>query len=134
MRIQPIDNTQPKTNFKAKFPKQDVKLFLSEIDKHDICMEPQLYTLLDLIKKLPEKKAKIDTTGGWYQILLDGKSLTNGHKYINAFYALYDSIVINKRSVSYNNGLQRLSEDTFESMYYKNSKKTKQDIEKTFLK
>lgn len=132
MKIQPINNIQPKTNFKANFPKQDVKQLLGEVKGHERCIIPQLYTLLDFIKNLPQKNAEIKHLGLWNQIYLDGKPLTGSNKYINAFFALYDSVVANKNSMVDNSEIKRISENEFEKRWYKNANKTKQDIENLF--
>ena len=132
MKIQPINNIQPKTNFKANFPKQDVKQLLTEVKVQDRCIIPQLYTLLDFIKNLPQKNAEIKHIGIWNQIHIDGKSITSKNKYMNAFSALYDGIVAHKNSTLKDNGIKRLTESEFENRWYKNANKTKQDIENLF--
>ena len=128
MRIQPINNIQ-QTQFKAKFPKQDIEQFLTEIDKKDRGEAPQLYTLLEFIKNLPQKSANIKHFGIWNQIHLDGKSITNERTYINAYHALYDTVVANRNSLVKDNGIKRLTEEEFENNWYKNANKTIQDIE-----
>ena len=135
MKILPINNTNTQnTQFKAKFPKQDVKQFLTEIEDCDCCVVPQLYTLLDFVKNLSGKTAEIvpSRPRPFYQIHIDGKSITNGQEYISAFHALYNAIVSHEKSSLKTSPLKRMTEDQFEINYFKNANKTTKDIEKIF--
>lgn len=135
MKILPINNIQNnrQQNFKAKFRKQDIKEFIREIKNiDDIDIAPKLYTMLDAIKKLSGKKAKIEHISCWHKILIDGKSVSGDKQYFCAIHALKDAIVEQKSTLIKNSLIKRLSEEEFENAYYKNSKKTVQDIENMF--
>ena len=134
MKLMPINNINTQnTQFKAKFSKQDVQEFIREATTNDIIDEiPQLYTMLDFIKKLPGKIAEIEHIGMWHRILIDGKSLSNNKKYFCAIHALQDSTVKQKSTLINESSIKRMSEDEFENTYYKNSKKNIQDIENLF--
>ena len=131
MKILPINNIQnnKKQNFKAKFREQDVQEFLREIKNSDALDEvPKLYTMLDLLKKIPGKIAQIEHIGCWHKILIDGKSVSGNKKYLCAIHALKDITVEQKSTLIKDSPIKRLSEEEFENAYYKNSKKTVQDV------
>ena len=135
MKILPINNQcTNRTQFRAKFPKQDIKQFLTEIEECDYPLIPELYTLLDYVKNLPGKTAKIvpAKVRPFYQIAIDGKSITNDREYISAYHALYDAVVIHKNSALKTSPIKRITEDEFETKFYKNTDKTAKDIEKMF--
>ena len=133
MKILPINNTQYKQNsFKAKFAQRDIKEFLREIENNDIDIVPRLYTMLDVIKKHSGEKAEIQHIGLWHRILIDGKSINGENKYFSAFHALFDATVKTKNSLIKETSVKRIPEEYFENEYYKNSKKTIQDVENTF--
>lgn len=134
MKILPISSINTKnTQFKAKFPKQDIKEFLSEVKECDVDTVPQLYTMLDFIKKQSGQKAEILHTGLWHQILIDGKSLTNGIKYFCAVHALKDATVSAKNTlVKAATPIKRMTEEEFEKAYYNNRERTLKDIEALF--
>ena len=133
MRILPINNiNNQNTQFKAKFPKQDINEFLREIENNDVDIVPKLYTMLDIIKKQKGQKAKIEHNGLWHRILIDGKSVNNDNRYFSAFHALQDATIKLKNTILKDSSVKRLTEEEFENAYYKNSKKTKQDIENMF--
>ena len=134
MEILPINNfSTQNTQFKAKFSQKDVKEFLRELEGGDIDIAPRLYTMLDVIKKNSGEKAEIEHLGMWHRILIDGKSLTGKFKYFSAFHALQDATVKLKNSMLKKSPIKRLSEEEFENTYYKNCKKTVQDIENLFI-
>ena len=120
----PINNTQ----FKAKFPKQDINEFLREVENNDVDIIPKLYTMLDFIKKQKGNEARIEHIGLWHRILIDGKSLSGTNKYFSAFHALFDATVKSKASLLNESLIKRFSEEEFENEYYKNSKKAVKDI------
>jgi len=133
MKIMPIINTnRQNTQFRAKFSKQDIQEFLREIEDNDIDIVPKLYTMFDVIKKQKGKKAEIEHLGVWHRILIDGNSINETNKYISAFHALFDAIVKTKTSNLEETPITRFSEEDFEIAYFKNSKKTIQDIKKMF--
>ena len=134
MYISPINNTIPKSNFKAKFQKEDIKLFLTEIKDTDLTMVPKLYTLLEFVKNLPGKIAEIIPAKvlPFYQIKVDGKLITNGREYISAFHALHDAVVVHKNSVLESSPIKRMTNDEFMDRFYKNADKTTKDIETFF--
>ncbi len=134
MKILPVNNTLPQSNFKAKFSKQDVKQFLTEIEECDLSTVPKLYTLLDFVKNLPGEIAKIlpSRVIPFYQIHIDNKSMTNNREYISAYHALYDAFVLHKNSMLKTSPIKRMTEDEFESEFYKNADKTVKDIENLF--
>ena len=134
MRIMPINNIQNnnQNSFKAKFRKQDVNEFLREIEGGDIDIVPKLYTMLDFVKNQAGQIAEIEHIGMWHRILIDGKSVNSGNKYFNAFHALLDATVKTKNTLIKETPIERLSEDKFQIECYKNSKKTKKDIENLF--
>jgi hypothetical protein len=133
MKMLPINNVQSKPQFKAKFSKQDLCEFLREMENNDVDMVSKLYTMLDVIKKQSGKEAKIEHLGLWHRILIDGKSVTGDNKYFCAWHALIDATVKAKNSkVKEVTQVNRLAEEEFENACYKNSKKTKQDIENMF--
>ena len=136
MKILPINNIQnnKQQNFKAKFSKQDINQFLKEIEDNDVDIVPKLYTMLDFVKALPGKEAKIISSNyrPWYQIQIDGKSATQGRYYISAFHALQDMTVQSEQSAKKVLSFDKMTKETFLEKFYKNSKKTIQDIEKLF--
>ena len=130
-----INNTNTQnTQFKAKFSKQDVNHFLEEIKENDIDIVPKLYTMLDFVKTLPGREAKILVSNyrPWYQIQIDGVSATQGRYYINAYHALED-MTTQKNSFSKKVlSTEKMTKETFMEKFYKNSKKTIQDIKNLF--
>ena len=133
MKIFSINNINVQnTQFRAKFPKQDINEFIRETAENDIDIVPKLYTMLDIIKKHPAKEAEIEHIGLWHRILLDGESVSGKSKYFCAIHALFDSTVKSKTSQLKETPIKRLSEDEFEIEYYKNSKKTIKDIKNDF--
>ena len=132
MYILPINNRSEKynTSFHAKVSKKDVNLLLKEIEGNDIDILPQLYTMLDYVKELPAKTVKIVKSDfrPWYKMKVSGADINGGNEYICAFHALKDLTVKHKNSIIKDNSLSRMSEEEFEASYYKNSKKTKQDV------
>lgn len=130
MKILPINNIQNNRhqNFKAKFPKSDIKEFLRETHGGDVDILPQLYTMLDVIKKQPGNIAKIEHIGSWHKILIDGKSLSDNKQYFCAIHALKDATVKQKSTLITDSVIKRLSEEEFEREYFNNSKKTINDI------
>ena len=129
MKIMPINNTQVKPQFKAKFSKNDMKQFLQELKYKDVDDVPKLYTMLDIIKKQQGKIAKIDDKGYWCQIQIDGKSMNNERRYFTAFHAVEDATVNHKNTLITDTPIKRLSEEEFEAAWLKNAKKTIKDIE-----
>lgn len=133
MKILPINNTQNRQqNFKAKFSKYDVNQFVQELEFKDIDDIPKLYTMLEYIKNLPGKLAKLNKIGYWCQVCIDGKSLTSDRRYFTAFHALEDATINRKNTLIKETPLPRLSEEEYEDMFYRNSKKTVKDIETLF--
>jgi len=134
MRILPINNINTQnTQFKAKFPKRDVKEFLREIENNnDVDIVPKLYTMLDIVKKYSGKRAQIQHVGTWHKILIDGESVSGNKIYFCAIHALRDATVNQKGSFVKEAQFKRLSEEEFENEYYKNCKKTVNDIERIF--
>ena len=133
MQIMPINNINTQnTQFKAKFRQKDIKEFLREIENNDIDIVPKLYTMLDVIKNQKGRKAEVQHIGLWHRILIDGKSICEKYKYFSAFHALFDATVKTKTSFIKESPIQRYTEEEFENEYYKNSKKTKKDIENLF--
>ena len=132
MKILPINNTQSKPQFKAKFSKQDLGEFLREIENNDVDIVPKLYTMLDVINKHSGQKAEIEHIGLWHRILIDGKSLSEKNKYLSAFHALLDATVKTKSSLVKDTAIERFSEEEFTNAYYKNRKKTVKDIENIY--
>jgi len=132
MKIMPINNTQVKPQFKAKFSKNDMKQFLQELKYKDVDDVPKLYTMLDIIKKQQGKIAKIDDKGYWCQIQIDGKSMNNERRYFTAFHAVEDATVNHKNTLITDTPIKRLSEEEFEAAWLKNAKKTIKDIENIF--
>ena len=128
----PINNVNTNTQFKAKFPKQDIKEFLREIENNDVDIVPKLYTMLDVIKKQKGNEARIEHIGLWHRILIDGQSLSDKNKYFSAFHALFDATVKTKSSQIKESMIKRFSEEEFENEYYKNSTKTIKDIENIY--
>ena len=130
-----INNTNTQnTQFKAKFSKQDVNHFLEEIKENDIDIVPKLYTMLDFVKTLPGREAKILVSNyrPWYQIQIDGVSATQGRYYINAYHALED-MTTQKNSFSKKVlSTEKMTKETFMEKFYKNRKKTIQDIKNLF--
>ena len=134
MKILPINNTQTNTPFKAKFSKQDVNHFLEEIKENDVDIVPKLYTMLDFVKSLPGQEAKILASNyrPWYQIQIDGASATQGRYYINAYQALKDMTIQEGSSSKNVLSAEKMTKETFMENFYKNSKKTIQDIKNLF--
>ncbi len=135
MKILPINNINAQnTQFKAKFSKQDVNLFIKELEGCDIGAVPELYTMLEFIKNLPKHNAKILQSNyrPWYQIQLDDISATQGRYYICASHALKDITVLHKNNALKYTNIKRMSYKTFKNNFFKNSKKTIQDIENIF--
>ena len=133
MQIMPINNIHTQnTQFKAKFRQRDVKEFLKEIQGGDVDIIPKLYTMLEHIKYQKGQKAEIEHIGLWHKILIDGKSICENNKYFSAFHALFDATVKTKTSLIKESPIQRYTAEEFENEYYKNSKKTKEDIENLF--
>jgi len=134
MKVLPIINTTPQPSFNAKFPISDVKHFLTEIEDGDRTIVPELYILFEFVKSLPGNIAKIiqSKTLPFYQIKVDGKSLTNGQEYISAFHALYNAAVIHNDSVLKTSPIKRMTYDEFMDRFYKNADKTVKDIETFF--
>ena len=136
MTISPINNIQynKQQNFRAKFSKQDINHFLKEIENNDVDIIPKLYTMLDFVKKLPGKDAKILVSSyrPWYQILIDEKSATQGRYYINTYHALKDMTVQSPKSSKKVLSVEKMTKETFLEKFYQNTKKTKEDIEKLF--
>ena len=128
----PINNTQVKPQFKAKFSKNDMKQFLQELKYKDVDDVPKLYTMLDIIKNQQGKIAKIDDKGYWCQIQIDGKSMNNERRYFTAFHAVEDATVNHKNTLITDTPIKRLSEEEFEAAWLKNAKKTIKDIENIF--
>ena len=133
MKIMPIGSINTNnTQFRAKFSKQDIQEFLREIENNDVDIVPKLYTMLDVIKNLSGAKAKIEHIGYWHRILIDGKSVSGDKQYFCAIHALKDATVAQKSTLIKDSLIKRLSEEEFENAYYKNSKKTIQDIKNMF--
>ena len=134
MKILPINNTRTNTQFKAKFSKQDVNHFLQEIKGNDVDIVPKLYTMLDFVKSLPGKEATILASHyrPWYQIQIDGTSATQGRYYINAYHALKDMTIQEGSSSKKVLSTEKMTKETFMEKFYKNSKKTIQDIKNLF--
>ena len=136
MKILPINNIQNNNylNFKAKFSKQDVNHLLEEIKDNDIDIVPKLYTMLDFVKTLPGQEAKILASNyrPWYQIQIDGVSATQGRYYINAYHALKDMTIQGNSSSKKVLSTEKMTKEIFMENFYKNSKKTIQDIENLF--
>jgi len=133
MKILPINNiNNQNTQFKAKFNRQDVNEFLREIQHNDADIVPKLYIMLDFIKKQKGRKASIQHVGSWYRILIDGKSINGNFEYLTAFHALQDATTEHKNSKLKDSFLKRISEEEFEKNFYKNSKKTVDDIKHIF--
>ena len=133
MKIMPIGSINTNnTQFRAKFSKQNIQEFLREIENNDVDIVPKLYTMLDVIKKYSGQKAEIEHIGLWHRILIDGKSVCENNKYFSAFHALQDATVKTKSTLIKKNPIKRIPEDEFENEYYKNRKKTIQDIENIF--
>ncbi len=135
MKILPINNIQNnrQQNFKAKFSKRDVNLFLKEIEGCDIDKIPELYTMLEFVKTLPGKHAKIlpSEYRPWYQIQIDNVSATQGRYYISAYHALQDMTIQSEDSKKVLSS-DKMTNETFWKNFYKNSKKTIQDIKNLF--
>lgn len=135
MKILPINNINtPNTQFKAKFSKGDVNHFLKEIENNDVDIVPKLYTMLDFVKTLPGREAKILSSSyrPWYQIQIDGKSATSGRYYINAYHALKDITVQSEKSPQKVLSAEKMTKENFLENFYKNSKKTIEDIKNIF--
>lgn len=134
MKILPINNIQnnKQQNFKAKFSKYDVNQFVQELQFKDVDDVPKLYTMLEYIKNLPGKIARINKLGYWCQIRIDGKPLTNDRHYFTVFHALEDATIAHKHTLIKETPHPRLSEEEYEDMFYKNAKKTVKDIENLF--
>ena len=134
MKILPINNTQTNTQFKAKFSKADINHFLMDIEENDVDIVPKLYTMLDFVKKLPGNEAKILASDyrPWYQIQIDGTSATQGRYYINAYHALKDMTIQGSSSSKKVLSSEKMTRETFMENFYKNSKKTIQDIKNLF--
>lgn len=135
MKILPINNIQNNNqqSFKAKFSKQDVNLFLKEIEGNDVDIVPKLYTMLDFVKNLPGKNAKIlpSEYRPWYQIQIDGVSATQGRYYISAYHALLDMTIQSKNFKKVLSS-DKMTKETFMENFYKNSEKTIDDIKNIF--
>ena len=133
MQIIPINNIQ-NTQFKAKFSKQDINHFIEELEGCDVDTIPKLYTMLDFVKNLPGKEVKILASNyrPWYQIQIDGVSATQGRYYINAYQALQDMTIQGKGSSKKVLSTEKMTKETFWENFYKNSKKTIQDIKNLF--
>ena len=56
MKIYPISNTQPK--FQARFTKNELNTLVSNCNKEGSSI-PELYTMLEMLDKMPERKASI---------------------------------------------------------------------------
>ena len=136
MKILPINNIQnnKQQNFKAKFSKQDVNHFLREIEDNDVDIVPKLYTMLDFVRTLYGKEAKILSSNyrPWYQIQIDGKSATQGRYYISAYHALKDMTIQSENSPKKVLSSEKMTKETFWDNFYKNSTKTIQDIKNLF--
>ena len=129
MKIMPINNINVQnTQFKAKFPKQDINEFLREVEEDHIDIIPRIYTMLDVIKKQKGNEAKIEHIGLWHRILIDGKSLSGTNKYFSAYHALFDATVKTKSAQIKESMIKWFSEKEFENEYYKNSNKTVNSI------
>ena len=133
MKIVPISNiNRHNTQFKANFCKRDITELLKEIDNNrDVDIVPKLYTMLDVIKKQSGRSAKIMHMGLWHKISIDGKPVNDEVKYFTAFHAL-EGATVKKNNVPSNTLTDRLTEEEFENMVYKNSKKTIDDIKSLF--
>lgn len=135
MYIMPINNMSSiNQNFKAKFSKQDVNHFLEEIKGNDVDIVPKLYTMLEFVKTLPGREAKILKSDyrPWYQIYIDNKSATHGRYYINAYHALQDITLQSKSAQEEVLSCKKMTHETFMENFYKNSTKTIQDIKNLF--
>ena len=134
MKILPINNVNKQnTQFKARFPKHDVQEFIREIKiENSVDAIPKLYTMLDIVKKFPGRKAEIKHLGSWHQVLIDGKSVSDKKQYFCAIHALEDATIKRKSTLIENSSFKRLSEEEFENEYYKNNKKTINDIENIY--
>jgi len=135
MKVLPINNINTQnTQFKAKFSKRDINHFLKEIEDNDIDIVPKLYTMLDFVKTLPGENAKILASDyrPWYQILIDGKSATQGRYYINAYHALQDMTVQSEKSAKNVLSTEKMTKEVFWENFYKNRTKTIQDIKNLF--
>lgn len=135
MKILPINNIKTQnTQFKAKFSKQDINHFVKELEGCDTDTVPKLYTMLEFVKNLPGEKAEILESNyrPWYQILIDDKSAAQGRYYINAYHALEDITIQKKGSPKKVLSFDKMTKDAFFDNFYKNSKKTINDIKKMF--
>jgi len=136
MKILPINNIQnnKQQNFKAKFSQGDVNRFLKEIEDNDVDIVPKLYTMLDFVRTLSGKEAKILSSNyrPWYQIQIDGKSATQGRYYISAYHALKDMTIQSENSPKKVLSSEKMTKETFWDNFYKNSTKTIQDIKNLF--
>ena len=136
MKILPINNIQnnKQQNFKAKFPKEDINHLIKELDGCDIDMIPKLYTMLDFVKTLPGKEIKIlaSTYRPWYQLQIDGVSATQGRYYINTIHALEDMTIYKGNNSKRVLSTDKMTKETFWENFYKNSKKTIEDIKNLF--
>ena len=135
MKVMPINNINTQnTQFKAKFSKPDINHFLKEIEGNDVEIIPKLYTMLEFVKTIPGREAKILASNyrPWYQIQIDGVSATQGRYYINAYHALKDMTIQEGNSSKKVLSAEKMTKETFMENFYKNSKKTIQDIKNLF--
>ena len=133
-KIQSINslNRIKQPHFQAKFSQEAVNHFLQELEFKDMDDVPQVYTMLDIIKKQAGNNAQIKKFGNWFQLQIDGVSLNNERKYLAALHALQDATVNHKNTLLKETPIKRVSEEIFKSMWLKNSNKTKQDIKNIF--
>ena len=124
-------NGQP--SFKAELLKKDVSRLLDEIQGHDADLVPKLYTLLEYLKSLDGKKASFycGEFNNFAQLHIDNKEI-NSNMFINAYSALYSSLVTHKDSIVTKSSIIRMPESIFEQKWWKNRNKTEVDIKLVF--
>lgn len=139
MKILPINNIQnnKQQNFKAKFSAKDINVLLDEIKGYDADLYPKLYTLLERVNELPGKNAKFvpaDDYGNYWQLHIDGKSISKAFQFINKYSALYSSLVKHKDNIIKYSDIVRMPERIFEQKWWKNRIKGEEDIRNFSLK
>ena len=133
MKILPINNIQnnKQQNFKAKFSAKDINAVLSEINGYDADLYPKLYTLLERVNELPGKTAEFVPTDIWnnfWQVHIDGKSISRAFQFISRYNALYSSIVRHDDNIIKYSDTVRMPARIFEQKWWANRNKGEEDI------
>ena len=135
MHVSPINNTQAKPKFKARFSKSQIDSILCDPQfKKEAAKRAQLYTILKYVDSLDGKVAMISKNGIYDKILIDNKCASNTLRRISNFDTLYMAFILDEKAgYTPNQYTVRMPLSLFEREWFKNRNVTEQDIKNLCL-